>query len=45
LGDSITAGNGVKSNWLPSELLQWRGASWSIGGDETVDTVLTLASM
>jgi len=45
LGDSITAGLGAKSKNLLTILTQYRGVSWSIGGDETVATVLTLPNI
>lgn len=47
LGDSLTAGNGVGSH--PSNLLdvlsQYRGLSWSIGGDENLTSVTTLPNI
>ncbi|KAM4600980.1 phospholipase B1, membrane-associated-like [Polymixia lowei] len=47
VGDSLTAGNGVASN--PNNLLdvlrQYRGLSWSIGGDENLTTVSTLPNI
>ncbi|XP_048452629.1 phospholipase B1, membrane-associated [Rhincodon typus] len=47
LGDSITAGNGAGSK--PSDLLdvltQYRGFSWSIGGDENITAVTTLTNI
>ncbi|XP_059501170.1 phospholipase B1, membrane-associated isoform X2 [Stegostoma tigrinum] len=47
LGDSITSGNGAGSK--PSDLLdvltQYRGLSWSIGGDENITTVTTLTNI
>ncbi|GCB71617.1 hypothetical protein scyTo_0008885 [Scyliorhinus torazame] len=46
LGDSITSANGAASR--PGDLLgvitQYRGLSWSIGGDGNITTVTTLAS-
>ncbi|KAM9241337.1 phospholipase B1, membrane-associated [Leptosomus discolor] len=47
LGDSLTAGNGAASN--PNDVLdvltQYRGVSWSIGGNENISTVTTLANI
>ncbi|XP_072188552.1 phospholipase B1, membrane-associated [Excalfactoria chinensis] len=47
LGDSITAGNGAASN--PHDVLdvltQYRGISWSVGGNENISTVTTLANI
>ncbi|NXT46120.1 PLB1 Phospholipase, partial [Pluvianellus socialis] len=47
LGDSITAGNGAASK--PHDVLdvltQYRGVSWSVGGNENISTVTTLANI
>ncbi|XP_075056516.1 phospholipase B1, membrane-associated [Mixophyes fleayi] len=47
VGDSLTAGNGIGSN--PGDVLdvlkQYRGLSWSIGGDSTLDQVTTLPNI
>ncbi|XP_051026632.1 phospholipase B1, membrane-associated [Acomys russatus] len=47
LGDSLTAGNGAGSK--PGDVLdvltQYRGLSWSVGGDEDIKTVTTLANI
>ncbi|XP_076613028.1 phospholipase B1, membrane-associated-like [Chaetodon auriga] len=47
VGDSLTAGNGIASN--PNNILdvlrQYRGLSWSIGGDENLTTVTTLPNI
>ncbi|XP_032399522.1 phospholipase B1, membrane-associated [Etheostoma spectabile] len=47
LGDSLTSGNGIASG--PGNLLdvlnQYRGLSWSIGGDENLTTVTTLPNI
>uniref|UniRef100_A0A2R8ZUD4 Phospholipase B1, membrane-associated n=1 Tax=Pan paniscus TaxID=9597 RepID=A0A2R8ZUD4_PANPA len=47
LGDSLTAGNGAGST--PGNVLdiltQYRGLSWSVGGDENIGTVTTLANI
>ncbi|XP_030410144.1 phospholipase B1, membrane-associated [Gopherus evgoodei] len=47
LGDSLTAGNGAgsKPNDVLDVLTQYRGLSWSIGGDENITTVTTLANI
>ncbi|KAM6221123.1 phospholipase B1, membrane-associated [Rhynchocyon petersi] len=47
LGDSLTAGNGAGST--PGNVLdvltQYRGLSWSVGGDQNISTVTTLANI
>ncbi|XP_012507870.1 PREDICTED: phospholipase B1, membrane-associated [Propithecus coquereli] len=47
LGDSLTAGNGAGAT--PGNILdvltQYRGLSWSVGGDQNVSTVTTLANI
>ncbi|XP_066122900.1 phospholipase B1, membrane-associated [Saccopteryx bilineata] len=47
LGDSLTAGNGAGSK--PGDILdvltQYRGLSWSVGGDGNLSSVTTLANM
>ncbi|XP_040586851.1 phospholipase B1, membrane-associated isoform X2 [Mesocricetus auratus] len=47
MGDSLTAGNGAGSR--PGNVLdvltQYRGLSWSVGGDENIRTVTTLANI
>lgn len=48
LGDSLTAGNGVGSinpNNLLDVLNQYRGLSWSIGGDANLTKVTTLPNI
>ncbi|XP_072490174.1 phospholipase B1, membrane-associated isoform X2 [Notamacropus eugenii] len=47
LGDSITAGNGAGSspNNVLDVLTQYRGLSWSVGGNENISTVTTLANI
>ncbi|KAL0967627.1 hypothetical protein UPYG_G00254660 [Umbra pygmaea] len=49
LGDSLTAGNGVGSGSSVTNLLdvmtQYRGLSWSIGGDANLTTVSTLPNI
>ncbi|XP_055362617.1 phospholipase B1, membrane-associated [Betta splendens] len=47
VGDSLTAGNGIASS--PSNIMdvlrQYRGLSWSIGGDENLTSVTTLPNI
>ncbi|XP_065535529.1 phospholipase B1, membrane-associated isoform X2 [Lathamus discolor] len=47
LGDSLTAANGAASR--PHDVLdvltQYRGLSWSVGGNENISTVTTLANI
>ncbi|KAM3856764.1 phospholipase B1, membrane-associated [Vipera latastei] len=47
LGDSITAANGAGA--LPNNIIdvvtQYRGLSWSVGGDKNIATVTTLANI
>ncbi|XP_023603194.1 phospholipase B1, membrane-associated [Myotis lucifugus] len=47
LGDSLTAGNGAGAK--PADVLdvltQYRGLSWSVGGDGNVSTITTLANI
>ncbi|XP_006504111.1 phospholipase B1, membrane-associated isoform X2 [Mus musculus] len=47
LGDSLTAGNGAgASPWnILDVLTEYRGLSWSVGGDETIKTVTTLPNI
>ncbi|XP_074844506.1 phospholipase B1, membrane-associated [Carettochelys insculpta] len=47
LGDSLTAGNGAgsKPNDVLDVLTQYRGLSWSVGGDQNISTVTTLANI
>ncbi|KAM3870977.1 phospholipase B1, membrane-associated [Diretmus argenteus] len=45
LGDSITAGYGAKAKNLLQLRTEYRGVSWSIGGDKTLDTVTTLPNI
>ncbi|KAM9435049.1 phospholipase B1, membrane-associated-like isoform 1-T1 [Clarias gariepinus] len=45
VGDSLTAGNGVPSTSLLDVLTQYRGLSWSIGGDNNISTVTTLPNI
>jgi phospholipase B1 len=39
LGDSITAGFGARSSSLVDLAVEWRGVSWTIGGDDGAATV------
>ncbi|XP_042552573.1 phospholipase B1, membrane-associated [Dipodomys spectabilis] len=47
LGDSLTAGNGAGSRVgaILDVLTQYRGLSWSCGGDQNISTVTTLANI
>ncbi|KAF0023736.1 hypothetical protein F2P81_024366 [Scophthalmus maximus] len=47
VGDSLTAGNGIASspNNVLDVLKQYRGLSWSIGGDDNLTTVTTLPNI
>ncbi|KAK2826410.1 hypothetical protein Q5P01_020624 [Channa striata] len=45
LGDSITAGFGAKSKNLLQLKTEYRGVSWSIGGEKTLETVTTLPNI
>ncbi|RVE57408.1 hypothetical protein OJAV_G00215900 [Oryzias javanicus] len=47
LGDSLTAANGVgaKTDNILLLLTEYRGLSWSIGGDENLTTVTTLPNI
>ncbi|XP_033874390.2 phospholipase B1, membrane-associated-like isoform X1 [Acipenser ruthenus] len=45
LGDSITTGSGAQANNLLSLPTEWRGLSWSIGGNKNLDTVTTLPNI
>ncbi|XP_021163281.2 phospholipase B1, membrane-associated, partial [Fundulus heteroclitus] len=45
LGDSLTAGTGAKSKSLLDMNTEFKGVSWSIGGDETLETVTTLPNI
>lgn len=42
LGDSITAGFGAGASSIFSVFTEYRGLSWSIGGDDSVSSVLTV---
>ncbi|XP_070698636.1 phospholipase B1, membrane-associated-like isoform X2 [Pempheris klunzingeri] len=45
LGDSITAGFGAKAKTLLQLRTEYRGVSWSIGGDKNLETVTTLPNI
>ncbi|XP_061843241.2 phospholipase B1, membrane-associated-like [Nerophis lumbriciformis] len=45
LGDSVTAGTGAKARTLLDLNREYKGVSWSIGGDHTLDTVTTLPNI
>lgn len=45
MGDSITAGNGAGACQLPGVAVEYRGISWSIGGDNTLEETLTLTNI
>ncbi|NWV35914.1 PLB1 Phospholipase, partial [Grantiella picta] len=45
LGDSLTAGSGIASDTLQDVITQYRGLSWSIGGDESLENVTTLPNI
>ncbi|KGL72524.1 Phospholipase B1, membrane-associated, partial [Tinamus guttatus] len=47
LGDSLTVSNGAGSNRYDvlDVLTQYRGLSWSVGGNENISTVTTLANI
>ncbi|KAM4041884.1 phospholipase B1, membrane-associated isoform 2-T2 [Anomaloglossus baeobatrachus] len=45
LGDSLTAAFGAKSTSLLNLMTEWRGISWSIGGDGTLETYTTLPNI
>ncbi|XP_068608218.1 phospholipase B1, membrane-associated-like [Brachionichthys hirsutus] len=45
LGDSLTTGFGAKARNLLQLRTEYRGVSWSIGGDKTLETVTTLPNI
>ncbi|XP_068135752.1 phospholipase B1, membrane-associated-like isoform X2 [Hyperolius riggenbachi] len=45
LGDSLTAAFGARATSLLDLAIEWRGISWSIGGDETLEKVTTLPNI
>ncbi|XP_069111123.1 phospholipase B1, membrane-associated-like [Argopecten irradians] len=45
MGDSLTAGNGILASNVIGDLLEYRGHSWSIGGDGSLEEVLTFPNI
>ena len=45
MGDSITAAFGAKSSSLLDIFVEFRGVSWSIGGDDSLDQAVTLPNI
>lgn len=45
LGDSLTTGFGAKAKNLFQLRTEYKGVSWSIGGDKTLETVTTLPNI
>lgn len=45
MGDSLTAANGAKALTIIGLLIEYRGVSWSIGGDSTLTSVVTLPNI
>uniref|UniRef100_H2XTS6 Uncharacterized protein n=1 Tax=Ciona intestinalis TaxID=7719 RepID=H2XTS6_CIOIN len=45
MGDSITAGNGAEATHMIGILREFRGLSWSAGGDNTLETSITLPNI
>ncbi|PWA16559.1 hypothetical protein CCH79_00004758, partial [Gambusia affinis] len=45
VGDSLTAAFGARATNLVELPTEYRGVSWSIGGDETLETVTTLPNV
>ncbi|XP_070776745.1 phospholipase B1, membrane-associated-like [Enoplosus armatus] len=45
MGDSLTTGFGAKAKSLLQLRTEYRGVSWSIGGDKTLETVTTLPNI
>lgn len=45
MGDSITAGNGVGAETIPDVAINNRGFSWSIGGNQSLDTLVTIPNL
>lgn len=42
MGDSLSAGFGMMARTPAGMLTEWRGRVWSIGGDASLDTIVTL---
>ncbi|XP_071962019.1 phospholipase B1, membrane-associated-like [Antedon mediterranea] len=45
LGDSLTAANGAEARTLIGVLTQFRGVSWSIGGDDDITEIRSLGNV
>ncbi|KAM5125032.1 phospholipase B1, membrane-associated-like [Mantella aurantiaca] len=45
LGDSLTAGFGARATSILDVAKEWRGISWSIGGDDTLEKVTTIPNI
>ncbi|XP_068089545.1 phospholipase B1, membrane-associated-like [Hyperolius riggenbachi] len=45
LGDSLTAAFGARATSILDVGTEWRGVSWSIGGDETLGTITTVPNI
>jgi len=45
IGDSLTAANGAKAGNVIELLNEYRGVSWSIGGDSDINSVVTLPNI
>ncbi|XP_078485369.1 phospholipase B1, membrane-associated-like [Ciona intestinalis] len=45
MGDSITAGNAAEATHMIGILREFRGLSWSAGGDDTMETSITLPNI
>jgi len=45
MGDSVTAANGAGASHLPGVYLEYRGQSWSVGGDGELEDYVTLPNI
>ncbi|XP_060066978.1 phospholipase B1, membrane-associated-like [Ylistrum balloti] len=45
MGDSLTAGNGIDALTIIGDFTEYRGRSWSIGGDGNLNSRLTLPNI
>ncbi|CAF0857328.1 unnamed protein product [Adineta ricciae] len=45
MGDSLTAANGAKAHSIVAVIVEYRGVSWSIGGDDDLKSVVTLPNI
>ncbi|CAF3646025.1 unnamed protein product [Adineta steineri] len=45
MGDSLTAANGAKANSIVAVIVEYRGVSWCIGGDDDLKKVVTLPNI